>query len=63
MTVAEEVAVDYFAAVTLVLRELLEWRERYDRDRHLGPDVEAALLDEWRVLRDRAEMTIAGGPT
>jgi hypothetical protein len=52
----------YLIATTEGIRQLLEWRERWDRDRHLGPEVEAALRQEWEQLANRAEALIASEP-
>lgn len=62
VTSERDAVVGYLEATMLIIRQLLDWKERWDRERHLGPEVEAALLQEWRTLTDRAHFLMTSDP-
>jgi hypothetical protein len=51
--------VEYLCAAMDVTKRLLDWHDRWERDRWLGPEVEEALRAEWKRLSDEANLLMA----
>jgi S-adenosylmethionine:diacylglycerol 3-amino-3-carboxypropyl transferase len=51
--------IEYLRATESLVRELFDWHDRWERDRHLGPEVEEALRAEWEGLAQKGQRLMA----